>query len=100
MKIAFIVSGLLGLVVWPFVILAGIMVLDEPNVPLRTEILRQVAVFSVLLPLPVWVAALVLAIFESKKKKRQRLLRGYAIAPYAAVGIHGLALIALFALAE
>jgi membrane protein DedA with SNARE-associated domain len=100
MKIAFIISGVVGFFVWPVVMIAGVMLMDQPDVPLRTEILRQIAVYTVLLPPVVWVAALVLAIIESKKKKRAVFLRGYAIAPYAAAGVHALALVALFSLAK
>ncbi|MEZ5413845.1 MAG: hypothetical protein R3F03_05965 [Opitutaceae bacterium] len=99
MKIAFIVSGVLGFFIWPAIMLAGIMLTDAPDVPLRTDILRQIAAYSAMLPPPIWLVALILAIVESKRKKRQKLLRAYAIAPYAAAGIHGLSLVALFTLA-
>lgn len=100
MKRAFIISGLLGVTIWPVVMIAGVMLMDQPNVPLRTEILRQIAAYTVLLPPVVWIAALVLAIIETKRKKREGRLRAYAAAPYAAAGVHGLALVVLFTLAK
>ena len=100
MKTAFIVSGVLGFLIWPIVMMAGVMLMDAPDVPLRTEILRQIAAYSAMLVPPVWIAALVLAIIESRRRKRPRVLRAYAIAPYAAAGIHALALVALFTLAK
>jgi membrane protein DedA with SNARE-associated domain len=98
MKTAFIVSGVLGFLIWPIVMAAGVMLMDAPNVPLRTEILRQLAAYSAILVPPFWVAALLLAIIESRRRKRPRFLRAYAIAPYAAAGTHAIALIALFIL--
>lgn len=100
MKAAFIVSGLFGFFIWPAVMIAGVMLMDQPDVPLRTEILRQIALYTVLLPPPVWLAALIAAIVESKRKNRRSRMRAYAVAPYAAVGIHGLALLSLFTLAN
>lgn len=99
MKTAFIVSGLLGFFVWPAVMIAAVMLTDQPEVPFHTEVLRQVAAYSSLLAPIVWVVALILAIIEAKKEKRPRVLRAYAVAPYAAAGIHVLALVALFTLA-
>ena len=100
MKIAFIVSGVLGFFVWPAVMIAGIMLTDAPNVPLRTEILRQIAAYSAMLPPPVWVVALILAIVETRRKNRPKFVRAYAVAPYAAAGIHALSLVALFTFAK
>jgi hypothetical protein len=99
MKTAFIVSGLLGFVVWPAVMIGAVMLSDQPDVPLRTEVLRQIAYYTSLLAPIVWVVALVLAIFEVKKEKRPKVLRAYIVAPYAAAGVHVLALVALFTLA-
>jgi hypothetical protein len=100
MKTAFIVSGLLGFFVWPGVILAAVMLSDQPDVPYRTEVLRHIAAYSALLAPIVWLVALILAIFEAKREKRHRVLRAYAVAPYAAAGIHMLALVLLFTLAS
>jgi hypothetical protein len=96
MKAAFIVSGILGFFIWPGVLLAGAMLFDTEHVPPRAEMLRQIALFSALLAPVIWVAALVLAIVESRRKKRSKFIRAYAIAPYAAAGVHALALLALF----
>jgi membrane protein DedA with SNARE-associated domain len=99
MKTAFIVSGVLGLFIWPGAMVAGAMLFDTENVPPHAEMLRQIAFYS-MLPAPlIWVAALVLAIIESKRRKRPRVLRAFAIAPYAAAGVHALALVALLNLA-
>jgi hypothetical protein len=100
MKKAFIVSGVLGFVVWPVVMIAAVMLSDQPDVPLRTEVLRQIAYFTSLLAPIVWMVALVLAIFEAKKEKRPKVLRACVVAPYAAAGIHVLALVALFTFAK
>jgi membrane protein DedA with SNARE-associated domain len=99
MKKAFIISGLLGFFVWPAVMIGAVMLTDQPEVPFRTEVLRHVAAYSALLAPIVWVVALILAILEAKKEKRPRVLHAYAVAPYAAAGIHVLALVALFTLA-
>jgi membrane protein DedA with SNARE-associated domain len=99
MKKAFIISGVLGFFVWPVVMIAAVMLGDQPDVPVRTEVLRQIAFYTALLPPIVWIVALILAIIEAKKQKRPRRLRTYAVAPYAAAGVHALALIALFTLA-
>jgi len=99
-KVAFIISGVLGFLVWPTVMLAAVMLSDQPDVPLRTEVMRQIIICSAVLPPLVWVLALILAVIEGKKEKRPRRLRAYAAAaPYAAAGVHALALVALFTLA-
>lgn len=100
MKAAFIVSGVLGLVVWPFVMLAAVMLMDAPDVPLSTEILRQIAVYSALLAPVVWLGSLVFAIVEAKRKKRPKVLRACVVAPYAAAGVHALSLALLFTLPQ
>jgi hypothetical protein len=99
MKKAFIISWLLGFFVWPAVMIGAVMLTDQPEVPFRTGVLRQVAAYSAFLAPIVWVVALILAILEARKDKRPRVLRAYAVAPYAAAGIHVLALVALFTLA-
>lgn len=84
---------------WPVVMIAAVMLTDQPEVPFRTEVLRQGAVYSALLAPVVWIFSLIFAILEAKKERRPRVLRAYAVAPYAAAGIHVLALVALFTLA-
>ena len=98
-KTAFIVSGILGFVVWPFFMMAGVMLLDNPNAPLFTDVLRWIAVGTVLPPPLVWIVAFVSALGESNGRNRSRVLRAWILAPYAAAGVHALALVALFTLA-
>jgi membrane protein DedA with SNARE-associated domain len=100
MKAAFIISGVLGIVVWPFVMLAGVTLMDAPEVPIAVEVLRQIAAYSAILTPAVWMGALVLAVIEAKKKKRPNVLRAYAAAPYAAAGLHAVSLVVLFTLPQ
>lgn len=100
MKAAFIISGVLGLVVWPFVMLAGVMLMDAPEVPLAAEVVRRIAAYSAILTPVVWIVALVLAVIEAKKKKRPIVLRACAAAPYAAAGLHAFSLVVLFTLPQ
>ena len=76
------------------------MLMDQPDVPLRTEILRRFAVYSALLTPLVWLVSLILAVVETRRRKRQRLLRIYTVAPYAAAGFHVFTLVALFTFAK
>lgn len=99
MKTAFIVSGGVVFFVWPIVMISAVMLTDQPEVPFHIELLRQIVAYSALIAPIVWVVALILAIIEAKKERRPRVLRAYAVAPYAAAGIHMLALVALFTLA-
>ena len=88
-KLAYIVSGIGLLVVWPFAgMMTGFMYDSPIPPPPFFAMVRSLLAFTLFATPVVWVASLVLSLIEVRRRKRDRLLTAYARSPYIAALAH------------
>ncbi|MDF3057030.1 MAG: hypothetical protein K0R17_1245 [Rariglobus sp.] len=97
MKLAFVISGILCILIWPIFLLGAVMLMDTEHLPGRIEVLRWIVFYSAVLVPPVWIISLTVAVREFGRMRRSRWIRTCIIAPYAAAATHFSAIAVLFA---
>jgi hypothetical protein len=77
-----LMSGASLVTIWPIAAMMTGFASDDPNVPFFIDIIRTLLSVTLLAFPIVWFIALILTIFEFRGKRREKLLKRYAAAPY------------------